>query len=126
MPDTNVLVSAALFPNSQFTSALLKAMQEHTLVICDYITEEAREVFDRKFPEKLDRFDGFLSSLAYELCATPQINPDTPAMRDEDDRPILQAAIDEDVDVILTGDKDFLVLDIVKPRILAPAEFFSE
>ena len=33
MPDTNVMVSAALFPNSKAARALSKAMQEHTLVV---------------------------------------------------------------------------------------------
>jgi len=126
MPDTNVLTSAALFPGSRFTTALFKAMHEHTLVICTYILEELKEVFDRKFPHKGVQLDDFLSKLAYEQCPTPEAGNDTPAMRDEDDRPILQAAIDANVDVILTGDKDFHAIDIVRPRIVSPADFFNE
>jgi len=124
MPDTNVIVSAALFPNSKFSLSLLHAMREHTLVICTYILEEVQDVFDRKFPDKVEQLSSFLSNMAYELCDTSMVKPETPEMRDEDDRPILQAAIDADVDVILTGDKDFRVLDIVRPKILSPAEFF--
>ena len=125
MPDTNVLTSAALFPDSKFSLALADAMQEHTLVICSYILEELQEVFDRKFPDKVQQLDTFLSSLAYELCSTPDIRSDTPAMRDEDDRPILQAAIDSDVDVVLTGDKDFHAIGLDYPKIISPADFFT-
>jgi len=64
-------------------------------------------------------------NLAYELCYTPKISDRTPEMRDENDRPILQAAIDAEVDAILTGDKDFHVLDIEHPLILSPADFLE-
>jgi len=125
MPDTNVLISVALFPNSISTQALHEAMNEHTLVICTYIIAELEEVFNRKFPDKINHLRAYMSKLAYELCPTPIVTADTPAMRDEDDRPILQAAIDENVDVILTCDKDFHALDIIRPRIVQPSEFLK-
>ena len=37
-------------------------------------------------------------------------------MRDPNDEPILNAALSNDVDFILTGDNDFLCLKISKPR----------
>ncbi len=121
--DTNVLISAALFPNSKTEAALFKAMREHTLLICTYVLEEAQEVFARKFPQKAAHLDILMSKLAYELCYTPKVKADTPAMRDEDDRPILQAAIDAEADAILTGDNDFSALDIERPAIISPAAF---
>jgi len=44
---------------------------------------------------------------------------------DTKDRPLLRAAIMADVDVIVTGDKDFLEAGIEWPAILSPAEFMS-
>lgn len=79
----------------------------------------------RKFPHKKIQLDALLSNLAYELCYTPSINSSTPYMRDENDRPILQAAIDAEVDAILTGDKDFHALDIEHPKIISPANMLS-
>jgi len=125
MCDSNVLVSAALYPNSKVSHALFKAMQEHTLIICTYVLEELQAVFAKKFPDKAVQLDAFLSKLAYELCYTPRVNSDTPNMRDANDRPILQAAIDADVDAIITGDNDFHALDIKKPVIISPAEFLN-
>ena len=37
-------------------------------------------------------------------------------IRDAKDQPILNAAIVFDVDIVLTGDKDFLSLEIERPR----------
>ena len=126
MIDTNILVSSALNQNSKTAFALSKAMHEHTLVICTYVLEELQDVFLRKFPDKIPSLDAFLSRLAFELCYTPKISSDTPDMRDEDDRPILQAAIDAEVDVILTGDDDFHSLNIEHPIIVSPADFLRE
>jgi len=122
MLDANVMVSAALFPNSKVAFALARAAQEHKLIVCTYVLEELQAVFVRKFSQKIMQLVAFLSNLAYELCYTPRVNPSTPKMRDEDDRPILQAAIDAEVDAILTGDNDFHALGMERPLILFPAD----
>lgn len=41
------------------------------------------------------------------------------------DQPILNAAIVSNVDVILTGDKDFLSLDMEHPRPMTVTEFLE-
>ena len=127
MVDTNILVSAAFFPDGRAALALSLAMREHTLIVCDYVLEELQSVFVRKFPYKTESLGEFLSKLTYEPCDTPGVNRNTPDMRDEDDRPILQAAIEADADAILTGDKDFhaLKFDIVHPKIISPSDFLQ-
>ena len=47
-------------------------------------------------------------------------------MRDVKDSPILATAIMESVDIFLTGDKDFLVLDIENPEIITIKEFLKQ
>jgi len=47
-------------------------------------------------------------------------------MRDEYDYPILSTAILEDVDILITGDKDFAVVDIDRPEILTPSQFLRK
>ncbi len=44
-------------------------------------------------------------------------------IRDKMDYPVLYTAIIEDVDILITGDKDFAKVDVEKPEILTPAEF---
>ena len=51
---------------------------------------------------------------------------DFPEMRDAKDSPILATAIMEKIDVFVTGDKDFLVLDVEMPEIVTMAEFLRQ
>ena len=46
-------------------------------------------------------------------------------IRDAKDQPILNAAIVSDVDIILTGDKDFLSLDMEHPKCMTVAQFLE-
>ena len=71
--------------------------------------------------------DHFFRELPFELVYTPK-EIDTrgfPAMRDVKDSPILATAILENVDVFITGDKDFLVLDVEAPEIVTMTEFLK-
>jgi len=47
------------------------------------------------------------------------------SIRDVKDRPILRAAINVGVDILLTGDKDFLEADIDKPKTITAADFLK-
>lgn len=92
---------------------------------CDYVIEELRLVTERKFPAKRKFLDRFFMELPLELVYTPKTLDidEFPAMGDAKDLPILVTAILESVDVFVTGDKDFLVLDIDMPDIVTMAEF---
>ena len=46
-------------------------------------------------------------------------------IRDVADRPILRAALNAKVDVLLTGDKDFLESGVTNPKIMTAAEFIA-
>lgn len=47
-------------------------------------------------------------------------------IRDKDDYIILYTAIIEDVDIFITGDKDFDDIDIDKPEIMNATEFLEK
>lgn len=47
-------------------------------------------------------------------------------IRDPKDQPILNAAILANVDLLITGDKDFLVLDLEQPRCITAAQFLED
>jgi predicted nucleic acid-binding protein len=42
------------------------------------------------------------------------------------DYPVLYSAIVEDVDILITGDKDFSDVDVEKPEILTPQKFLEK
>lgn len=127
--DTNILISAALFPDSVPAKAFTKAVTPpHETVVCDYSLDEMRRVFNRKFPHRLGDFERFVSgmTLAVEMVSTPAQEESVEgenAIRDVNDRPIFRAAVKAKVDAIITGDKDFLESGIIKPKSLAAAEF---
>ena len=46
-------------------------------------------------------------------------------IRDNNDKPVLKAALLSKADILITGDKDFLQSDIRNPRILKPVDFLN-
>ena len=60
-----------------------------------------------------------LAEMSYELI--PAVDHAEKLIRDAKDQPILNAAIVSDVDIILTGDKDFLSLDMEHPKCMTVA-----
>lgn len=119
--DTNILISAILFPNSRVAKTLLYVTQYHNVVLCDKNVSELRDVLSREKPEILLDAEILLVEMSYELIpATYHINQ---VIRDAKEQPILNAAIIADVDIILTGDKDFLCLDIEKPKCMTINDF---
>ena len=129
--DTNILISATLFPASVPAEAFFKAVTPpHNAVVCDYSLDEMRRVFNRKFPNRISDFERFVAmmALSVDIVVTPpedeeSAQRDEKKIRDLKDRPIYRAAVAAKVDAILTGDKDFLESGITQPVMLTVAEF---
>jgi len=127
MIDTNVLISALLFPSQQMTALIYKITTEHQLILSSYVIDELMNVTTRKFKNKIEAVDLFLSQLPYELVYTPKrLKQGLFEIRDEKDYPVLYSAIIEDVDIFITGDKDFDGLGLDKPEIITPAIFLEK
>lgn len=125
MTDTNILISAILFPNSIAKKVLERIVIEHQLVLCSYIIDELHQVFERKSWNKIEILEPFLLELSFELIYTPKRieSREYPSIRDRNDLPILVSAILSDVDIFITGDKDFHTVDIEKPQIITLKDF---
>ena len=128
MLDTNVLISLFLF-RSVSADRLVGALAHDRVILCTYVLDELQDVVERKFPTKGNDVKRFLDSLPYEAVETPSKSDmavmGLPHMRDELDLPVLASAIAGDVDVLVTGDRDFEPLAIARPLILTPAEYTS-
>ena len=121
--DTNILISAVLFPQSKPAKALVYTAENHEMVLCDQNLAEFREVLNRKAPQVLPDAEVLLTELSYDLIpAAPYAQK---LIRDVKDQPILNAAILYDIDIILTGDKDFLSLDMERPKCMTVAQFLD-
>ncbi len=127
MLDTNVLLSAILFPGDRMNRMMQCIFEKHRLVLSSFVVEELIDVTERKFPTKVKAVDELLSKMSYELVYTPkEMEPGLFEIRDEKDYPVLYTAITEDVDILITGDKDFSEIEIERPDILTPTEFIAQ
>ena len=121
--DTNVLFSALVFPHSKPAYAVFYIAENHEIVLCDRNIIELRDILKRKAPRFLPDVEVFLAELSYELI--PAVDHAEKLIRDPKDQPILNAAIVFDVDIILTGDKDFLSLEMEHPKCMSITQFFE-
>lgn len=126
MVDTNIWLSALIFGSAKMAALLEKVGEKHTIVVCTHIVDEFRKVVAEKAPKYNAAVDRLFSCLPHELVYTPQWQPNMPDLRDDKDKPILAAAIVSDVDMIITGDKDFLETNIERPEIISHVDFWNK
>lgn len=127
MLDTNVLISALLFPGSKINAMMNCIFTQHQLVLSSYVVDELKRVEKRKFPQKENAINKLLMLMSFEYVYTPNdIEGGLFDIRDEKDYPVLYTAIIEDVDVLITGDKEFSDIDIERPEIMTPTDFIEK
>lgn len=127
MLDTNVLISMLLFPSNRLNQMVAFIWEEHQMVLCSFVVDELKAVITRKFPQKIKVIDRLLVQMSYDFVYTPEeMETGLFQIRDTKDYPVLYTAIIEDVDILITGDKDFSDIEIEKPEILTPSEFIEK
>ncbi len=108
--DTNIYVSALMFPGGEAGKALRKIIDgKDSLVISKNILEELLRVLASKFArdaETLSRTAIFINSISHTVNPRKKIN----ILKDEPDNRILECAIKGKADAIVTGDKAMLAL----------------
>ena len=126
--DTNIIFSAILFPNSIPDKAFQKALSfPNVAITCDYVLEELQRTFSKKFPNKIDSLNHFLVTLAQNIIIVKvsyETNDISLDIRDDNDKPILRAALEAKADILITGDKDFLESNILNPIIVKASNFY--
>ena len=126
MLDTNILISVLLFPSERMNRMMDYIFKNHELVLSSYVVEELKDVVNRKFPKKARVVDALLAKMSYEYVYTPEtIDGSLFSIRDMKDYPVLYTAILEDVDIFITGDRDFEDVDVERPEIMTPGEFMD-
>jgi len=128
MIDTNVLISAFVLSSTYMLKLVDTISEHHTIVLSTYVLDELKRVTKKKFSDRYTLLDSFLHELPFELVYTPEkINPaNYPDIRDIKDLPVLVSAINEDVDILISGDADFAPLNMKYPEILTPGKFVEK
>ena len=129
MIDTNILISSALSDKGTPYKAYLKAVTyPNHAIICEQNVDKLYRVFRKKFPTKVQLLDRFLATaiISLDVVKVP-IDEDNleQYIRDVADRHILRTAIHENVDILLTGDKDFLEANVSIIKILTASQFLQ-
>lgn len=108
--DTNVLVSALVFPGGRGEEALRRIVEERDeLLLSKPILAELLGVLARKFArdaEELAHVAVFLSAMATPVKPVKRLN----ILRDAPDNRILECALAGRADAIVTGDHALLAL----------------
>ena len=120
--DTNVIISA--FISQGLANRLFeKCLENHEIFISDWIEDEVLEKFNTKFiipKEMLHKIKNYLQNYFQKVVINKEDIPDI--CRDKDDNNILALAENINANIIITGDKDLLVLkkykniEIIDPR----------
>lgn len=128
MLDTNIIISIVIFNSEKLKQLLTKICDNYSLVLSSYIIKEVEDVTKRKFPNKVEDIEKFLYKLPYEMEYVPsKIDMKMiPNIRDVKDMPVLYSAIVSDVDILITGDKDFEDVEIERPEIMTVIEFLEK
>lgn len=108
--DTNILVSAPVFPGGQGEAALRRVIAgQDQLVLSKPVLNELLGVLGRKFSrdaEELAHVAVYLSELALTVKPRRKLR----VVKDEPDNRILECALAGRTDVIVTGDRALLAL----------------
>lgn len=123
MIDTNVLISAFVFGG--YAGKLLEMLFEtdNKLFISDYIDQEFKDKLYMKWPDKAEKVYCLYRMMKFEFCDST--NQKLGILRDEKDIPVLSDALYHNIDIILTGDNDFLAADLEKPLIFTPRMLYE-
>ena len=124
--DTNILVSALVFPGGQGEAALRRIIEQtDQLVLSRPIVDELLGVLARKFArdaEELAHVAVFVTELAVVVAPKRRLR----VVKDDPDNRILECAVAGRAQVIVTGDKALLALKMYdKVRILGLREYLG-
>jgi uncharacterized protein len=127
--DTNVIVSALLFPDSTPGRAFFPTLHEGVVLISSELMREVRNVLARP---KFDRYASAedRAKLLEQLIERGSLIPNTvfiQVCRDPKDNHILELAVSGQAKCIITGDDDLLALHPFQGiPILSPSDFLDE
>jgi putative PIN family toxin of toxin-antitoxin system len=125
--DSNIFISSFYWegiPRKVF-DRITNGLDE--LYITDEILKEIINVMSsKKFDTNIADIEEYIKIIESYAIKLPSKENPVEASRDNDDNKILQCAIDGDVDFIITGDNDLLVIKEYKGiKIIKPYDFLA-
>lgn len=124
--DSNVVVAA--FASRGLCHELFElCLEDHHLVLSDFLLEEGRRILREKIELPDDTVSEIIDFLREEaeIVEPRDVAPD--GLDDPDDRPVLGTALSAQVDCLVTGDRDLLALETFRTiPIRSPRSFWEQ
>jgi predicted nucleic acid-binding protein len=130
--DANVLVAGMGWPRFPYEVLRHAAKGDFQLVLSPFVIDEARTHILKLLPNMIEKFDAFLEESKYEEISSPsveELSEYSVLARDIKDIPVALAAIQAEVDFLITQDKDLTEAD--EPvheylKVLLPGTFLRQ
>ena len=123
MLDTNVLISAFVF-GGKVRETLFRLFEANCdIYVSEYVDAEFKRILQDKWNDRAEKIYALYRSMDFVFC--PSTSEIFGQLRDEKDIPVLSDAIFHGVDILLTGDKDFLEADTETPKIISPSDLLE-
>ena len=121
--DTNVLISSFIGHGTSH-KVLEHCVRAHDVITSQFILDELRTKLTGKFKYTSATADVAIALLKPRMKIVVPASLPVPVCRDKDDDNILATAVAGQCELIITGDKDLLVLkQLNEIKIIKPAEF---
>lgn len=127
--DTNTLISGLLLPGSQPAHAVKKGLHEGKIIVSSDTLNELAEVLSR---DKFNRYISLESRKEYfryfaRVIEKIEVIRKVKTCRDPKDDKFLELAINGEAEIIISGDKDLLILHSYQSvQIMSPAQYLNK
>ncbi|MFA4888343.1 MAG: putative toxin-antitoxin system toxin component, PIN family [Candidatus Omnitrophota bacterium] len=123
--DTNVIISGFVSQGYSF-DVIKDAANKHEVYCTEYLLKETRESLSTKFPLSQEAINSIINTVKKQFIEGKTANTVEKISRDPEDDQILADAVANDIDIIITGDKDLLVLKTHKGiKIIHPNKYWN-
>ncbi|MEW5872450.1 MAG: PIN domain-containing protein [Chloroflexota bacterium] len=114
MVDANILIAGSIWPRWPYEVLQHALRGDFRLVLSEFVIQQARLHFQKRFSAYSAQFDAFLQICPHELAPGPnqdQVAQHSDLVRDPSDVPVALAAINAGVDYLVSEDKDLTAQD---------------
>ena len=123
--DTNVIISG--FVSRGYSFEVIKdAIFRHEVYYTEHLLKEVQHILSTKFPLSDEAVDFIIYTIKRHFIKGRSADTIDKICRDDKDNQVLADALANEIEILITGDKDLLVLKNYKEiKIISPKEYWK-
>jgi len=123
--DANVIISGFVSQGYSF-DVIKDAVNKHEVYSTEYLLKETQKSLSTKFPLSREAINSIINTVRKQFIEGKTANIIEKISRDPKDDQVLADAVTNNIDIIITGDKDLLVLRKYKNiKIIRPQDYWK-